>query len=329
VPYGLVAAALLATMALESSIAVVVAVRWFVVGGLVLLVGGPARFLAVSTAVVLALATFVLPSPALLRDRSFFGVTEVVPTADGSWTQLMNGTTVHKTQSTDPARSRQATFYYAASGPLGDVFETLAAGPPEASIGVIGLGAGVVATYEQPGQLMTFFEIDPLVVAVAFDRRYFTFFADAPRAPRIVLRDARLSLRDEPAGAFDLQILDVFSSDAVPAHLLTVEALAEDLRVLRPDGLLAIHVSNRYYDLAPAVGAAGERQGLTVVERRYHPTPAEAAAGASPSTWVVATASPAAAQDFLDIGWTATRHEGVEPVTDDHPDVLRFLDLGQ
>lgn len=329
-PYVAIVAVLSAAMAVEGSIATPVAIRWFLVGGLILLVGGPARFLAASTGLVLVLATFVLPGPALLRDRSFFGVTEVLATADGRWIQLMNGTTVHGVQSTDPGLARRPTFYYAPSGPLGDVFAALEAGQPDAAIGIAGLGAGGIAAYLQPRQTVTFFEIDPVVVRVASDARYFTFLADAPSPPRIVLGDARISMRDEPDAAYDLVILDAFSSDAPPAHLLTIEALLEDRRLLRPGGILAIHVSNRYYDLAPALGAAEERLAMAVLERRYSPTPADAAEfGASPSIWVVATADPALADRFRAAGWGPTSHDGIEPITDDHPDVLRFLQLGR
>ena len=329
-PYVAIVAVLSATMAVEGSIATPVAIRWFLVGALILLVGGPARFLAVSTGLVLILATFVLPGPALLRDRSFFGVTEVLTTADGRWIQLMNGTTVHGVQSTDPDLARRPTFYYAPSGPLGDVFAALEAGRPDAAIAIAGLGAGEIAAYLQPSQTVTFFEIDPVVVRVASDARYFTFLADAPVPPRIVLGDARISMRDEPDASYDLVILDAFSSDAPPAHLLTIEALLDDRRLLRPGGILAIHVSNRYYDLAPALGAAEERLAMTVLERRYSPTPVDAAEfGASPSIWVIATADPALADRFRAAGWGPTRHEGIEPITDDHPDVLRFLQIGR
>jgi len=328
VPYVTVAVIVVATMVLVHSVALVVALRWFIVGGLILFVGAQPRFLAVATGLTLAVATLVIPSPALLRDRSFFGVTEVVRTADGRWTELRNGTTVHGIQSTDLALSREPTSYYASSGPLGDVFAILDRTHANAAIAVVGLGAGTIAAYEQPTQTMTYFEIDPLVVRVATNARYFTYLADAPVRPRIILGDARLSLRSVQDGSFDLVVLDAFSSDAIPTHLLTVEALADDRRVLRPDGVLAVHISNRYYDLAPALRAAGERLGLTVLERRYGPTPSESAAGAAPSIWVVATSDPATADRYRADGWQATTGAGVVPLTDDHPDVLRFLDIG-
>ncbi|TAJ99153.1 MAG: hypothetical protein EPO36_12735 [Chloroflexota bacterium] len=327
-PYAAAASVLGVILTVGGSIATEAAIRWFLVGGLVLLVGAPARFLALSTAVVLVLATFVLPAPTLFRDRSFFGVTEVTPSIDGRWIQLMNGTTVHGVQATDPLAAAQPTFYYARSGPLGDIFATVDEGHPEAAVAITGLGAGGIAAYARPGYSITYFEIDPVVVRVATDARYFSYLDDAPAAIRIVLGDARLSLRDVPGESFDLLILDAFSSDAVPGHLLTIEALLDDKRVLRPDGLLAIHVSNRYYDLAPAIGAAADRLGMVVLERRYAPTAEDRAThGASPSIWVVATADPATAARFRGLGWQPIPPTGIDPITDDHPDVLRFLDL--
>ncbi|MBF8289282.1 MAG: hypothetical protein HW391_250 [Chloroflexi bacterium] len=315
-PFGLVAGLLIAFMAVDQSVALGVALRWFGFGALILFFGGQPWFLAIAR-------------PALLRDRSFFGVTEVIRSPDAGVTVLMNGTTVHGMQSTDPAFSRRPTTYYARSGPLGDVFGWLEAARPSGSIAVVGLGAGTIAAYQQPGQALTFFEIDPLVVRVASDPRYFTYMSGAPSAPAIVLGDARLSLRDVPADTFDLLILDAFSSDAIPTHLLTLEALADDLRVLRAGGVIAVHVSNRFYDLAPALGASGERLGLRVLDRGYSPTPAEAEAGAAISYWVVLTRDAAVADAFAGEGWVAAQRSAVEPLTDDHPDILRFLTIGR
>jgi hypothetical protein len=324
-PYLIIAGLLTLLMAFERSIAFPVAVRWFAVGGLILLVGGARPFLALATALVLVLATFVLPSPALFRDRSFFGVTEVARSVDGHYVELFHGTTVHGKQALDPMEHRKPTFYYARSGPLGDVFEAVNARRHDAAIGITGMGAGGIAAYLEAGQTMTFFEIDPVVVRVASDPQLFTYLAEAPVPPRVVLGDARLSLREEATGTYDALILDAFSSDAIPAHLITLEALREDIRVLRPDGLLVVHVSNRYYDLSPAIGAAGAELGLAVLERRYSPTDAEGRAGAAPSIWLIATGDAAMAEWFRSAGWTVPNDVGVEPLTDDHPDVLRFL----
>lgn len=328
-PYVLVSGLLMAFLAADQSIALGVALRWFGFGALILFFGAQPWFLAVATAFALTIATVVIPIPALVRDRSFFGVTAVIRSPAAKVTVLMNGTTVHGTQSTDVAFSRRPTTYYARTGPLGDVFAWVAEARPSASIAIVGLGAGTIAAYEEPGQSMTFFEIDPLVVRVASDPRYFTYLSGAPTPPTVVLGDARLSIRGVPAESFDLLVLDAFSSDAIPTHLLTVEAFADDVRVVRSGGLIAVHISNRYYDLAPAIRAAGARLGLTVLDRGYSPTPAEADAGAAISYWVVLTADPAVVSRFLAGGWTSVVEYDIAPLTDDHPDIMRFLNLGR
>lgn len=329
-PYGFVAVGLALGLLAAGSIGLEAGVRWLLVGWLILLVGGQPRFLALSTGLVLGLAVFVLAPAAVLRDRSFFGVTEVLRPADRSVTILMNGTTVHGIQSTDPALRRIPGSYYAPHGPLGDVVALVRgrAGAGEGrSIGVVGLGAGTISAYAEAGDTLTFFEIDPLVARVASDPRYFTYLADAPTPPTIVLGDARLSLEPVASGTFDLLVLDAFSSDSIPAHLLTVEAFADDARVLRPGGLLAIHVSNRYYDLAPAVASAAGRAGLTVLQRIYEPTPEDRDRGASLSHWLAATGVSADLAELRAAGWEPVR-AGVRPLTDDHPDLLRLLRPG-
>ncbi|HEY3523761.1 MAG TPA: fused MFS/spermidine synthase, partial [Candidatus Limnocylindrales bacterium] len=323
-PYLVVTAVLALSLLAERSLATVAAFRSLLVGALVLVAGGEAWFLALATAIVLVLATFVLPDPALLRERSYFGVTEVVQPAGEGRTVLYNGTTVHGSQWIDPARRDQPVGYYVRNGPLGEVFGALdAAEPGPRTIGVVGLGAGGIAPYARPGDSLTFFEIDPVVVDVAADTRYFTYLADAATRPSIVLGDGRRSLEHVPDGTFDLLILDAFSSDSVPAHLLTAEAIADDVRTLRPGGLLLAQISSRSYALEPAVAAAEAPLGLIPLHRDFSPSQEAAADGAIPSEWVAATtnANLAAA---LGAGWTPAQ-VAARPLTDDHPDLLRFL----
>ena len=338
-PYVAVGAVVIASMAMGGSIALPVAMRWFAVGALILLVGGSPGFMAAATGLTLAVAVLVIPaitpSHTLLQARSFFGVTVVLEGAPGDpWHVLMHGTTMHGSQSTDPALRHTPTGYYARPGPVGDVFAIVndgggagGTGGP-AAIGLVGLGAGTLAAYEEPGQSMTYYEIDPLVVRVAQDPGYFTYLSDAPTRPAVVLGDGRASLRLVPDATYDLLVLDAFSSDAIPTHLLTLEAFTDDRRVVRPGGLIVVHVSNRYYDLAPAVAAAGQRLGLTVLQRRYAPSEADGAVGASPSAWVAMTTDPATIAALRARGWEAVASAGVEPITDDRPDVLRFLHIG-
>jgi SAM-dependent methyltransferase len=195
--------------------------------------------------------------------------------------------------------------------------------PDGGSIGVVGLGVGTVATYERPGDSMTFFEIDPAVIDIARDTRNFTYLAGAPNPPSIVLGDARLSLEREPDAKYDLIVLDAFSSDAVPAHLLTREAIATYVRTLRPGGIVAFHLSNRYYDLAPAVASTARSLGLGTEERDYSPSDALVEGlAARPTTWVV-VGRPEDTTRFTGSGWSDPK---VGPLlTDDFSDILRLL----
>ncbi len=154
----------------------------------------------------------------------------------------------------------------------------------------------------------------------------FTFLSDMPEPASVVLGDARLSLRDVPGGTHDLLVMDVFSSDSPPAHLLTVEALGEAMRTVAPDGLLAVHVSNRYFDLAPAVAGAGEDLGLVSLQRTYSPSALESERLlATRSSWVVLVRKPSDIAELASRGWTHV--DPVPPLTDDNADTLRLLRL--
>jgi SAM-dependent methyltransferase len=326
-PYLVVAALLVLTMRAMGSPATDQATRWLVIGGLVLLVGGQPRVFAATTTAALVMVTLVIVPTAVFRDRSFFGVVQVLRDDAAQLTYLLHGTTSHGIQSTDPARAREPSSYFARSGPMGDLFGALADRPPMA-IRVVGLGAGSLAAYARPDDALTFFEIDPLVARVAGDPSLFTYLRDAGDRATVRVGDGRLLLRGEPDASIDLVILDAFTSDALPVHLVTAEALADAARVLRPDGVLAVHVSNRYYDLEPPVAAGLEAAGLEVQRIIDTPAPDEAAAGASTSHWLVAT-RPGEASDVRDDlasrGWSAPR--AGEPLVDDFADLLRYLRL--
>ena len=325
-PYLAVGAIMVAGLVSTGALATEAGIRWLLVGGLVLLVGARPWFLALSTAFVLSLATFVLQPPTLFQARSFFGVTAVLESPNGQLRLLMNGTTVHGSQSTDPAHMRAPQSYYVRNGPIGDLFAIMTEQAPEPwQVGVTGLGGGALAAYVEPGLSMTFFEIDPVVIRVASDPRYFTYLSDAVVRPTIVEGDARLSLQVEPACRFDLLILDAFSSDSPPVHLLTVEAVQDEIRTVKSSGLLAFHISNRYYDLAPAVAAAASSQGLTVLERSHSPGLVREP-GETPSRWLVASRDAATIALLRARGWTDARAAD-HPFTDDYSDLIRYLRL--
>lgn len=326
VPYLAVSALLVLSVVPVGGLAVEAVVRWVAVGAVLLLFAGVPRFFVVATAAVLVLVTFVLPGSALFQGRSFFAVTRVTAAPDGGAIMLMNGTTLHGVQATDPALRLVPTAYYVRSGPAGDLFTAArgATGTRHLDIAVAGLGNGGLASYAAPGDVLTFLEIDPVVIGVATDPSLFTFLSDAEVPPAIVEGDARLTLAATPDASHDLVVVDVFSSDSPPAHLLTVEAIADAMRTVRPGGLLALHVSNRYYDLAPAVVGAAERLGLVARVRSYTPTQDERVREfAVPSIWV---AIARVSTDFTALegrGWGTV--PPVDPMTDDRPDLLRLL----
>jgi hypothetical protein len=325
-PYVTVGLLMIGGLVVTGALATEAGIRWLLVGGLVLLVGARPWFLTVATAFVLVLATFVLRPHADFEARSFFGVTQVLETATGDLKLLMNGTTVHGSQPTDPTQRRSPRTYYVRNGPIGDVFRITGGAGAPSEVGVIGLGAGALASYVDNDMSMTFFEIDPVVIRVASDPRYFTYLADAPKAPAIVLGDARLSLAAEPAARFDLLVLDAFSSDSPPVHLLTTEAVADEIRTIKPHGLIAFHVSNRYYDLGPAVAAAAVRNGLTILER-WHDVGAVHEPGETPSHWLAASLDPARIAELRAKGWTDVA-AAQRPFTDDYADLVSYLHFG-
>lgn len=323
-PYAVGAVLLAALLYLSDSPVLTVGIAWLAIGGLILVVGGRPWFLVLSTAVFLVLAAFVL-QPTEFRGRSFFGVTRVLQPADTGLTVLVNGTTVHGSQWIDPAKHRTPTAYYGPGGPAEDIFTVGAERPATgaANVGIVGLGAGELSAYMDVFTVMTYFEIDPVVVRVAQDPALFTYLSDAPGQPRIVVGDARRSLAQEPDGTYGMLVLDAMSSNAVPVHLLTVEAITDELRTVAPDGVIAFHISNRYYDLAPAIAAALEDLGLTALERSGD----GGGAGQLPSRWLAASRSGERLGALRALGWEAAVPAD-HPFTDDYADLLSYLRLG-
>lgn len=226
----------------------------------------------------------------LHTERNFFGITRVTEDPVARSHQIVHGNTIHGRQFQDPRRRSEPLTYYHRSGPLGSVFDAFprhrsAQGEPT-HVGVIGLGAGSMAAYGRAGERWTFFEIDPAVIRVATDPRWFTFLKETPAYPvEIIEGDARLRLRNQPDGTFDLLVLDAFSSDAIPVHLLTREALQLYLQKLRPGGWLLAHVSNRYLSLEPVFAALALDAGILC--RSSDDSNENVALGKEPSHWIL------------------------------------------
>ena len=274
-------------------------------------------------------------SEEIRRARSFFGVLRVTRDRDiKGYTELRHGTTLHGRQANDPTRRGEPLSYYHREGPIGYLFAELQRRSPSLRIAVIGLGTGTLAAYARPGDAITFYEIDRLVRDIAFDRAYFTYTTDATArgvSQRVELGDARVRLervkRERPGERYDLIAVDAFSSDAIPVHLLTREALQLYLDMLAPGGVLVLHISNRYLDLEPVVANLAEDAALG--GRLIGDDESEEIAGANRSTWVVLAPTAEALGGLVkDEHWSA---EGLEPDprvgvwTDDFHNLLSVL----
>ena len=264
------------------------------------------------------------------RVRSYYGIYTIRDDVAHHTRLLVHGTTLHGVQSTLPGHEREPTSYYA---PLSGVGEALRAAPAifggRARVGVVGLGAGTLACYAQPGQTWRFYEIDPAVVKIARDPRRFSFLSRCTPNVPVEVGDARLSLSRAPAAALDILVIDAFSSDAVPMHLLTREAFAVYEHALAPNGLLMVHISNRFFDLEPVLAAAARADGLKAAVRDYTPDAAAAQSAAARSVWVALSRDPATlgrltARDAR--GWRPlAARPGFAAWSDDYGSVLPIL----
>jgi hypothetical protein len=225
-------------------------------------------------------------------ERSFFGVHRITLEPNGNYRQLVHGNTVHGRQSLDPARRDQPLTYYHRTGPIGQVFTTFSGEAAKPQVAIVGLGAGSLAAYGESRdkftQTFTYYEIDPTVVTIARDSGYFTFIRDSRAQVKMVLGDARLTLQEAPSGQYGLIVLDAFSSDAIPLHLLTREALRIYKSKLAGDGILAFNISNRYLALEPVLGDLAQDAGLACWTRKdLEISELEEKEGKSPSQWVL------------------------------------------
>jgi SAM-dependent methyltransferase len=225
----------------------------------------------------------------LSLERNFFGVLRVTSSDDGQLKQFYHGNTKHGRQYIDPARHCEPLSYYHRRGPLGQALETFSSLKTLSNVAVVGLGTGAMACYAQAGQDWTFYEIDPAVLAMAQNEKFFSYLNCAGSPVKTILGDARLQLRNAPDGHYDLIVLDAFSSDAIPTHLLTKEAMELYMSKLAPDGRLLFHVSNRYLDLRPVIANLAAKSNLAcfgVISENLQTQRAEGGDGLDPSLWV-------------------------------------------
>ena len=262
----------------------------------------------------------------LYVSRTFFGVYRV--TADAVDRSLLHGTTRHGLQAIDPARQNEALSYYHREGPIGQAYAELPRPTAWRDVAVVGLGVGSMASYRAPGQRWTFYEIDPEVERIARTSAYFTYLRSCGSDCSVILGDARLALARAPEHQYGLIVLDAFSSDAIPVHLLTTEAVSLYLSRLAPGGALIFHISNRHLSLGPVLARVALGHGLAVRTElqilNESVTPEKVS-----SEWLVMARQP------NDLGALATDARWITPSirsstplwTDDFSNILSVLNL--
>jgi hypothetical protein len=276
----------------------------------------PIRF-GLGIAAILIVGTITSGAGALYEDRSFFGVYRV--TGDDQVHTLVFGDTNHGSQVLE-VQPPEPTTYYHPTGPVGQVFDAL----PEATSrpAVVGLGTGTMACYNRPGQQLTFYEIDPLVESIARNNDLFTYLRDCPGQNDVVLGDARLSLADAPDAEYGIIVADAFSSDAIPVHLMTREAVDLYFDKLQSDGVLLMHISNRHLEIEPVLGNVAQDAGL--VCRAQYDQENESTPGKFISHWVIMSREEGALGSMADDArWSSCETNPDSPVwTDDYSNLL-------
>ncbi len=281
----------------------------------------PLRYaLALAALFTFALTGRMYRGDVLHQERTFFGVYRVTSDPAGQFHMLYHGATAHGIQSLDPEQAGEPLAYYHRSGPAGGIVEALARRPDKQELALVGAGTGALAALAGPHQRVTLFEIDPAVVEIAKDPRYFTFLRDARAKHEVVVGDGRIRMAESDR-RFDLIVLDAFTGGSIPIHLMTREAVQLYLDRLRPGGALLFHVSNRHLALAPVLAVHARDLGLVAYESIHATVDMER--GILGSHWVILVREPADLAGIPDTGWGQLVAQPDDPVwTDDFSNLL-------
>lgn len=265
-----------------------------------------------------------IASDARVLTRNFYGVLRVEDIGVGkdpdARRRLQHGVIVHGSQLLAPDRRQEPTTYYGRYSGVGVAIRYH--WPANVRVGLVGLGAGTVAAFARPGDLYRFYELDPQVVSLA--EREFTFISDArARGAKVetVLGDARLNLEREPPGGYDVLVIDAFSGDSIPIHLITREALAVYARQIKPGGIVAFHITNRYLNLAPVLKKITEGTGAEAILLRHQPSEK----WLEPTSWVLVTNDAAFLSVAQPVSAKIKLPEGLKPWTDDFNNLWQVL----
>jgi hypothetical protein len=282
------------------------------------------RFTAILLAIFLATSiSHHLDSNILLEKRNFYGVSRVYYSPSNNTYVYKNGNTLHGAQSLDEETRLVPLSYYSKNGPLGQFFQSIKPFSEKWTIGLVGLGVGNALSYKTSEQKWKVYEIDPLVKQIASNTTFFTFVEAFQ--PEIIMGDARLSLAKEQE-KLDVLILDAYSSDSIPTHLLTKEALEIYRKNLNPDGLILFHISNRFLHLEPIVGNLTKHQGM-VTYVNFDNDPTNKNLGETSSKWVVSSSSKKHIQSLTsNEKWTELFYNHDYPLwTDSSSSILKII----
>jgi hypothetical protein len=287
----------------------------------------PVRFALGLGAVMLTSVYFVGDTGRTIHvARNFFGTIRVTTDSTAKVNSFYSGNTVHGRQFVDPSRRCEPLSYHHENGPLGQVMAVFNAHPANSRVGVVGLGVGAMAAYSKPGQQWTFYEINPDVINTARNAQYFTYLQNcAAGSMSVVEGDARLNLQDAPQGYFGLLVLDAFSSDAIPVHLITQQALDLYLSKLSQGGILVFHASSRSLNLSPILAdLAANRNLLCIGFDDLKPSSLE---GKDPSQWVVmARSAPEISYLSINSQWKQLNgSKGARVWSDDFSNIFRAI----
>lgn len=296
-----------------------------------LLVRRPIRYaMALGTLLLFTSVFRYSHSRTIERDRNFFGVLRVADDADTKQRRLFHGTTIHGIQSTRPEKQCEPSSYYHRHGPVSEIHSLFQTSALPKNVGLVGLGAGAMLTYSKPDESWTLYEIDPDVIRVAQDPRYFTFMRDCTAGKySIELGDARLRLQAAANAHFGILYIDAFSSDVIPMHLLTLEAIKLYREKLVPHGILAFHLSSRHFDLEPLLANLGQALGLHCFSStRGDITEAARADGGFDSTWSILVPESRLPNILAQATWVRVPPKAEAPLwTDDFSSLIGVLRL--
>lgn len=264
----------------------------------------------------------------LFRERNYFGILSIKQ--DGNIRRFLHGTTLHGAQPLNDADKLVPITYYHPMGPVGDIFALLNLFPFPQKVAVLGLGVGSVACYKAPERSFDFYEIDPNVVKLAEDRKYFTYLKDCGSPYSVIVGDARLKIAEQEDKKYDLVFVDTFSSDNIPVHIMTKEAFEIYFKKIKENGILSIHISNRFLELRPVVSSIAKELGLEVKikEDRRNEVPGSNIPYFKSTYVIMSKSKNSIARLDEHLNWFPYEGKAVQPWTDEYVNILSTIKTG-